>query len=177
LQVVSATRRADAAETGGPEDCGTVIDAVVARYPLTLADPAAAQVPRSLHAADQLVLVAPASADGPGALAMTQEWLDENGHADLARAAVIVLNGVSDETSAHTDKMAAVAAGRCRAIVRLPWDAGLAAGQAVGVGAIHAYTALAGVLVAGLAEAPEARQVATYASAQPAGAPDGGGVP
>jgi TcpE family len=176
LQVVTAGRPAGASETGAVDDGGTVIDAVVARYPLTLADPAAAQVPRSLHSADQLLLVAPASADGPEALAMTQEWLQAHGHGELARSAVIALNGVSDQTSAHTDKMAAVAAGQCRAIVRLPWDAGLAAGQAIGVGAIHAYTALAGVLVAGLAEGPQPPLAAMPAGPQPAGTTDEGGV-
>ena len=50
-------------------------------YPLTMLDPGAAEVTRVLGIADQLVLVAPASADAPSSLAMTQEWLDSNGHA------------------------------------------------------------------------------------------------
>ncbi len=57
---------------------------MVARYPITLADPAARQVPRAVNVADQLVLVAPASADAASALAMTIEWLEAHGHADLA---------------------------------------------------------------------------------------------
>jgi hypothetical protein len=146
LQVVTADTDAD------EPDAGKLIDAVVARYPLTLADPAAVQVPRALHVADQLVLVAPANADAAGALAMTLEWLDGNGHAELARRAIAVLNGVSVNTTAQTDKAAAVATGRCRAIVRMPWDDGLAGAGALGVAAVQAYTALAGVLVSGLAD-------------------------
>ena len=172
LQVVTAGRDVGAADTGAVEDGGTIIDAVVARYPLTLADPSANQVPWSLRAADQLVLVVPATADGPGALAMTFEWLEAHGYGESARAAVIALNGVSDQTSAHADRTVAVAAGQCRAIVRLPWDDGLAAGQSIGAGAVRAFTALAGVLVAALAEASQSPRSAH--AAQPAGAPDAG---
>jgi MinD-like ATPase involved in chromosome partitioning or flagellar assembly len=147
LQVVTADSDADE-----PADAGKLVDAVVARYPLTLADPAAAQVPRALHVADQLVLVAPANPDAAHALAMTLEWLDGHGHSELARRAVAVLNGVSANTTAHTAKAAAVATGRCRAIVRVPWDAGLSGTGPLGIAAVQAYTALAGVLVSGLAD-------------------------
>ena len=146
LQVVTADDHSD--ETA---DAGLLIGAVVARYPLTLADPAAAQVPRALHVADQLVLVAPANPDAAGALAMTLEWLDGHGHAELARRAIAVLNGVSANSGAHTDKAAAVATGWCRAVVRVPWDGGLSGHGPLGVGTVQAYTALAGVLVSGLA--------------------------
>ena len=52
-----------------------------------------------------------------------------------ARTAVTVLNGVSDQTAAHVDKAAAVATGRCRAIVRVPWDSRLAGDGALGTAA------------------------------------------
>jgi len=149
LQVVTADSDADE-----PADAGTVVDAVVARYPLTLADPAAAQVPRTLHVADQLVLVAPANPDAASALAMTLEWLDGHGHGELTRRAVAVLNGVSASTAAHTAKAAAVATGQCRAIVRVPWDAGFSGTGPLGIAAVQAYTALAGVLVSGMADVP-----------------------
>ena len=55
LQVVTAGDSND--------DPGQIISAVAARYPLTLADPEASCVPRTLRAADQLILVAPASAE------------------------------------------------------------------------------------------------------------------
>ncbi len=147
LQVVTADAPADQ-----PADAGKLIDAVVARYRITIADPAAAHVPRAAHVADQLVLVAPASADAAGSLAMTMEWLEVHGHAQLARAAVAVLNGVSAATAAYVGKAASVAAGRCRAVVQVPWDDRLTEGGALGPATVHAYTALAGVLIAGLAD-------------------------
>ncbi len=147
LQVVTADAPADQ-----PADAGKLIDAVVARYRITIADPAAAHVPRAAHVADQLVLVAPASADAAGSLAMTMEWLEAHGHAQLARDAVTVLNGVSAATAAYVGKAASVAAGRCRAVVQVPWDDRLTEGGALGPATVHAYTALAGVLIAGLAD-------------------------
>jgi hypothetical protein len=146
LQVVTAS--------GSADDPGGIVNAVVARYRLTLADPAAAAVPRTVSVADQLVLVAPASAEAAGALAMTLEWLEAHDHGRLAAGAVTVLNGVSGPSAQHVDKAAAVASGRCRAIVRVPWDERLRARPAAALGGatVHAYTALAGVIVAGLAD-------------------------
>jgi hypothetical protein len=146
LQVVTGGR--------GTEDAGELINSVVARYPLTLADPDAARVPKSLRAADQLVLVAPASAEAAGSLAMTLEWLEAHDHGRLAEAAITVLNGVSALTTQHASKAAAVASGRCRAIVQVPWDERLreATAQPLGTSTVLAYTALAGVLMSALAD-------------------------
>jgi MinD-like ATPase involved in chromosome partitioning or flagellar assembly len=159
------------------QDVAKVFEMLSARYALTLADPGASVVPRVLGIADQLVLVAPASQDAASAIAMTLEWLDAHGHADLARNCTTVINGISRQTLAHAEQAETVARGRCRAIVRVPWDDQLrnpaperrpdgesvaplavGGGRMLGPGAVQAYTALAGVLVAGLATAPEPRQ-------------------
>jgi len=156
-------------------DVTSVFELVAARYPLTLADPGAAAVPRVLAAADQLVLVAPASQDAASALATTREWLEAHGHAELADRAIVVLNGVSRHTMPHVEQAEALARGRCRAIVRIPWDdrlkypgsarptspalPALPAGGPLTPAALHAYTALSGVLIAALAAAPERLRV------------------
>jgi hypothetical protein len=186
LQVISGSAVA------GDGDAGRVIDLVATRYLLTLADPAAGSVPRTLEVADQLLIVAPASAEGPNALGMTFEWLDAHGHGRLAAGAITVLNGISGATAGHAERAAGVAAGRCRATVRVPWDshlkdiarargpaqpgsgpatsgpatsgpagsgpegsavlAGSRAASLLSPALTHAVTALAGVLIAGLAE-------------------------
>lgn len=127
------------------------------RYGLTLIDPAASTVARVLRIADQLVLVAPASADAPRAVAMTHEWLDSHGHTELAARAVTVINGVSKRSMADVAAAENVARGRSRAIVRVPWDDQLDGerGRAPAPATLrpqtrHAYTALAGVSLAGL---------------------------
>ena len=148
LQIVTAHH-----QSAEPENAGQLIDMVVERFPLALADPKPAHVPQALCVADELVLVMRAGAEAAAALAMTFEWLDANGHENLARAAITVLNGATTETAEHIDQAAAVANGRCRAIVRIGFDSALASGGALGVGAIRAYTALAGLLVSGLSQA------------------------
>jgi hypothetical protein len=127
-------------------------------YPLSVFDPGAAGLTRLLKITDQLVVVVPASADAAGALADTRDWLDNNGHADLAMQAVTVINGVSRRSLPDVERAESIARGRSRAIVRVPWDDMLPV-AATGPTTLRAqtrvaYTALAGVLVAGLSAAP-----------------------
>lgn len=127
-------------------------------YPLTLLDPGAAGLTRLLKVTDQLVVVVPANLDAAGALADTRDWLDNNGHADLAMQSVTVINGVSRRSLAEVEGAESIARGRSRAIVRVPWDDMLPAAAAdpatLRPQTRVAYTALAGVLVAGLAAVP-----------------------
>jgi hypothetical protein len=170
LEVVT---RETAAAAGPEDDVTKIFELLSARYPITLTDPGAATVPRVLATASQLIMVAPASQDAATALASTREWLEAHGHIELADGAIIVLNGVSRHTIRHVEQAEALARGRCRAIIRVPWDDSLKnpgperaapPGQATTAGpaggglsqaALNAYTALAGVLVAALADAPE----------------------
>jgi len=167
-------------DMGDPE-YQRMFDAVAAGYQLTLADPGAAAVARVLSAADQLVLVAPASPDAARAFAMTQEWLGTHGYGALCANAIAVVNGLSKRTMPHAEQAELVVRGKCRAIVRVPWDDHLAEPQAgreitgsPGPGGaasrlsqlrppvLQAYTALAGVLVAALGESlPRRRRAVT----------------
>jgi MinD-like ATPase involved in chromosome partitioning or flagellar assembly len=169
-----ADPRAATSAPAAMADAAQIFELLSARYSLTLADPAASAVPRVLTIADQLLLVAPASSEAANAIAMTMEWLEAHGHAGLAEGAIMVLNGVSKQTVTYVEQAEAVASGRCRAIVRVPWDdqlrnpavrrpAQLAPAQPhrpaatpASAAAERAYTALAGVLVASLVAAPEA---------------------
>jgi len=179
LDVFAPEVRGDGALDMGDLEYRRVFDAVAADYGLTLADPGAAAVARVLAVADQLVLVAPASPDAARALAMTQEWLGAHGYEALAANSITVVNGLSKRSMPHAEQAELVVRGRCRAIVRVPWDDHLAEPQAErGIrdsldpdGAasrlgqlrppvLQAYTALAGVLVAALAASPQRRRVA-----------------
>jgi hypothetical protein len=171
LEVFTREAAAAASPDAGQEDAARIFELLSARYPLTLADPGAAVVPRVLAAASQLILVAPASADAAAALAATREWLEANGHTALAEAAITVLNGVSKHTIQHVEQAEALARGRSRAIVRIPWDDRLkkqnferarpsSPGTRPAPGplsppTLHAYTALAGLLVASIATVPD----------------------
>src|SRR5690242_8322856 len=92
------------------------------RYSLTMIDPSPAGLTRVLAVADLLILVAPASPDAATSLANTQQWLGAHGYGELAARAVTVVNGVSRRTKQDVLRAESVARGRCRAIVRVPWD-------------------------------------------------------
>ncbi len=156
-----------------------LISALASRYLLTFADPGASAVARLLAEAGQLVLVAPASPDAAQAVSMTSEYLAGHGHGALARHSIAVLNGVSQRSVRHAEQAEHVLRGRCRAIVRVPWDDHLAEPEAergirdsleaangpprlarLRPAVLQAYTALAGVLVSSLADDPVRRRAA-----------------
>ena len=140
------------------DDYQRLADLLAERYPLTMIDPAPTGLTRVLSMADQLVLVAPASPEAATSLANTQQWLAAHGYGELSGQAVTVINGVSRRTMEDVLRAESAARGRCRAIVRVPWD-DLLSGRPRTPSALHpqtrlAYTALAGVLVAGMAADP-----------------------
>ena len=176
LDVIADLPGTGAARTLGGHDFQRLADLLAERYPLTLIDPAPSGLTRVLTAADQLVLVAPASPDAATSLANTQQWLSAHGYGELVGRAVMVVNGVSRRTMPDVLRAESVARGRCRAIVRVPWDDFLSVRPGSSstppvhttlpiqtappvLTALHpqtrlAYTALAGVLVAGMAADP-----------------------
>ncbi len=172
LDVVAQDAPADGTRPAGDADHRQLYDILASRYQIVVTDPGAVAVSRALTVADQLVLVAPASPDAAQATAMTQEWLDTNGYGALTNGSIAVLNGVSKRSMTHAEQAAAVMRGRCRAIVRVPWDdhlGGPVAERALRDASgsrldqlrppvLDAYTALAGVLVSALAAAPARRK-------------------
>jgi MinD-like ATPase involved in chromosome partitioning or flagellar assembly len=149
------------ADEPGQHDFGQIGEQLAARYRISLIDPGASGVGPALAIADQLVLVAPASGDAPRAVSMTRNWLESHGHHNLAASAVLVVNGVSSRSLPHVEEAEAIVVGRCRAIVRVPWEDQLGSGASPGTGATalqrqarQAITELAGVLVSGLAAGP-----------------------
>jgi MinD-like ATPase involved in chromosome partitioning or flagellar assembly len=153
-----------------PADAVAAFEQATATHQIVLADPSTAAVTRLLTIADQLVLVAPASAAAARAIAMTFEWLEAHAQADLAADAIMVMNGVSRRSMPQVEQAERLCIGRCRAIVRLPWDDQLKtqtikrtsatqsrsqAGQQwtglLSPPTVSACTALAGVLAAALA--------------------------
>jgi MinD-like ATPase involved in chromosome partitioning or flagellar assembly len=180
LDVVAPEVRGDGAVDMDDQEYRQMFDAVAVGYELTLVDPGATAVARVLSAADQLVLVAPASPDAARAFAMTQEWLSTHGYGALSANSIAVVNGLSKRSMPHAQQAELVVRGKCRAIVRVPWDDHLAEPQAGrGTGdsldpdaaasrlgqlrppVLQAYTALAGVLVATLSASLPRRRVAT----------------
>src|ERR1035438_5692576 len=95
LDLIAHDTSPDGGSALADEEYARVLEILTSRYLLTLTDPAGSAVARVLSAADQLVLVAPASADAARAVAMTMEWLDGHGYEELCTGAITVINGVS----------------------------------------------------------------------------------
>ncbi|WP_083936460.1 MinD/ParA family ATP-binding protein [Nocardiopsis ganjiahuensis] len=86
-----------------------------------------------LGLADQVVLVSSASVDGARSASATLDWLEAHGHGGLVRSAVVVLSMVRSNSKSSVDlnRLEEHFAGRCRAVVRVPWDGHLEEGAEV----------------------------------------------
>ncbi len=116
-----------------------------------------------LDAADQIVVVIAPSLDSARAASSTLDWLEANGYAHLVVGAVGVVNGVRATSGmVDVDRVEEHFAGRCRATVRVPWDAHLETGAEAIVGELapetrQAHLELAAAIAAGFTDRSERR--------------------
>ncbi len=68
------------------------------------------------------------------------DWLNENGHPELVRNAVAVINAVREEGLVEVGKIEDHFHGRCRAVVQVPWDPHLSAGAETQVDLLRPVT-------------------------------------
>ncbi|MFE7844632.1 MinD/ParA family protein [Microbacterium sp. NPDC057407] len=86
----------------------------------------------TLELADQLVVVAGLSVDEARLASETLTWLETNGHADMVRGAVVVINNARPGNPlVQLDELEAHFRTRVRAVVRMPYDAHIATGSAI----------------------------------------------
>jgi len=86
----------------------------------------------TLDLADQLVIVAGLSVDEARLASETLTWLETNGYADKVRSAIVVLNNAKPgHPLVQLDELEAHFRTRVRAVVRVPYDAHIAAGSAI----------------------------------------------
>jgi putative peptide zinc metalloprotease protein len=107
-----------------------------------------------LQLADQIVVVMAPSLDSARAASSTLDWLNENGHAELVQSAVAVVNAVQPDGPVEVAKIEQHFAGRCRAVVQVPWDPHLSAGAETQVERLkpqtrHAYLEVAAAVADG----------------------------
>ncbi|WP_426325053.1 AAA family ATPase [Microbacterium sp. E-13] len=95
----------------------------------------------TLDLADQLVIVAGLSVDEARLASETLTWLETNGHADKVRNAVVVLNNARPgHPLVQLDELESHFRTRVRAVVRVPYDAHIAAGSAIVFRELHPAT-------------------------------------
>jgi MinD-like ATPase involved in chromosome partitioning or flagellar assembly len=110
-----------------------------------------------LPAADQLVVVSVPNLDGARSASLTLDWLERHGHERLARSSVVVINAVRQHGLVDVNKLEDHFRGRCRAVVRVPFDRHLDTGAEIVLDALapstrRAYVALAAAVADGFAE-------------------------
>ena len=116
----------------GEEDYRRAIALLERHYNLILLDTGTGVLESAtkgiLQLAEQIVVVMSPSLDSARAASSTLDWLNENGHAELVRNAIAVVNAVREEGLVEVDKIKDHFQGRCRAVVEVPWDPHLSAG-------------------------------------------------
>ncbi|MGF3055005.1 MinD/ParA family protein [Microbacterium sp. YY-01] len=145
LDVLASDSDPHVSEAFGDEDYRKVADVAARFYSLVLTDTGTGIVhsvmDATLNTADQLVVVAGLSVDQARLASETLTWLETNGHRDLARSAVVVLNQVVPGASpVRVEELESHFASRVRAVVRVPYDASLASGSSVGFAALRPET-------------------------------------
>ena len=96
-----------------------------------------------LHLADQIVLVSSPSVDGARSASATLDWLAAHQYGDLVRGAVVVLSAIRPRGKSAVDlaRLEQHFATRCRAVVRIPYDAHLEEGAEVDLDQLSRATA------------------------------------
>ncbi len=97
-----------------------------------------------LGVADQLVIVSSGSIDGARSASATMDWLDAHGHGELVSNAVVVINFVRrSRGGVDLDRVSEHFAARCRAVVRIPFDAHLEEGAEIDLDRLEPGTRMA----------------------------------
>jgi MinD-like ATPase involved in chromosome partitioning or flagellar assembly len=111
-----------------------------------------------LELADQVVLVSSPSVDGARSASATLDWLEAHDYGDLVRGGVVVLSAIrrKSKSTVDLDRLEQHFAARCRAVVRVPYDAHLEEGAEVELEMLNdetadAYLELAALVADGFA--------------------------
>ena len=105
-----------------------------------------------LGLADQIVVVSSPSVDGARSASATLDWLEAHHCGDLVRNGIVVLSTIrpKSKSTVDLDRLERHFAARCRAVVRIPYDAHLEEGAEVELELLSAETADAYLTLAAL---------------------------
>ena len=137
LEILASDRDPAVSEAFSEEDYREVSRIVEHFYSICLTDCGTGLLHSAmggvLGLADQVVLVSSASVDGARSASATLDWLEAHGHVGLVRGAVVVLSMVRSNSKSSVDlgRLEQHFAGRCRGVVRVPWDGHLEEGAEV----------------------------------------------
>ncbi|WP_085910721.1 MULTISPECIES: MinD/ParA family ATP-binding protein [Pseudonocardia] len=137
LEVLASEQDPAVSEAFSEDDYRRAVDLLEHFYNLVLTDCGTGLMHSAMYGvlgmADQLVIVSSGSIDGARSASATLDWLDAHGYGSLVRNAVVVINSVYRRAGGGVDldRVAEHFAGRCRAVVRVPFDPHLEEGAEI----------------------------------------------
>lgn len=145
LEVLASESDPGVSQAFGEEDYRATIDVLEHFYSLVLTDCGTgllhSAMQGALRAADQIVLVSSASLDGARSASATLDWLEAHGYGELAEQAVAVIVDVRPgRTDVDVSRLEEHFGSRCRAVLRIPYDAHLNTGSIVDLDALNRGT-------------------------------------
>nr|WP_308252088.1 AAA family ATPase [Pseudonocardia sp. KRD291] len=146
LEVLASEQDPAVSEAFSEGDYRQAVDLLEHFYNLVLTDCGTGLMHSAMYGvlgmADQLVIVSSGSIDGARSASATLDWLDAHGNGDLVRNAVVVINTVHRRAGSGVDldRVAEHFAGRCRAVVRVPFDGHLEEGAEIDLDRLEPHT-------------------------------------
>ncbi len=144
LEVIAAPE--DPRDTRGitRADMHELLDRLSLDYTLLLADcgtgVTTAATRAIVEAVDQLVVVTAPRVDSVHSVTYMLRWLEGAGHPDLVADAVVVVNGLREDTGVDVHAVVAHFEPIVRAVIGVPWDSDLARGGTTDLGYLRAST-------------------------------------
>jgi MinD-like ATPase involved in chromosome partitioning or flagellar assembly len=145
LDVVASDTDPLLSEAFDENDYNVVADVVARYYSIVLTDCGTGIVHSVMRAtlqrADSVVIVSGGSVDEARLASETLTWLEANNYGHLAKNAIVALNTATQGTNlVKLDEIEAHFRSRVRDLVRIPYDAELAAGSVVRYSALKPFT-------------------------------------
>ena len=144
LEVIAAPE--DPRDTRGitRSDMHELLDRLSLDYTLLLADcgtgVTTAATRAIVEAVDQLVIVTARRVDSVRSVTYMLRWLEGAGFGDLVADAVVVVNGLREDTGVDVEALVAHFEPIVRTVVAVPWDCDLARGGTTDLGYLRAST-------------------------------------
>lgn len=138
LEVLASEQDPAVSEAFSEDDYRRAVDLLEHFYNLVLTDCGTGLMHSAMYGvlgmADQIVVVSSGSIDGARSASATLDWLDAHGYGALVRNAVVVINTVYRRGTGggvDLDRVAEHFSGRCRAVVKVPFDPHLEEGAEI----------------------------------------------
>ncbi|MBA3905122.1 MAG: AAA family ATPase [Pseudonocardiales bacterium] len=148
LEVLASEQDPAVSEAFSDEDYRRTIDLLEHFYNIVLTDCGTGLMHSAMYGvlgvADQLVIVSSGSIDGARSASATMDWLDAHGHGELVSNSVVVINFVHrSRGGVDLNRVSEHFAARCRAVVRIPFDAHLEEGAEIDLDRLEPRTRMA----------------------------------